>query len=348
MATICIPKEIKDGEWRVSLAPSEVAALVKNGHEVYVETMAGRASGFLDGTYEDAGAVVEYGAHIYKGNALIIKVKELDPCEFPRVKPRSAIMLFAHFGTYQRQKEFFDNASAKGITAIPYEDITIHGRTPILAVMSKCAGEVAAHIACEYLRYNHIRPGITVSGWDYGGPGILPSDAVVSIIGAGNAGWSAKDVLAPLVSEIHLFDIIHKRMPSYPHVLVHHAAENAYALHLPHSDVIICAAIGKRHTPKIITDEQVAYLKENTLIIDIAIDEGGNCAFSRPTTHKDPIFIYKGIRVYAVPNIPGAIPRSATPRLSKVLFPFVERAAELMDKNKRAVSTEEVTQSFLE
>ncbi|MBI3274231.1 MAG: hypothetical protein HYZ69_03740, partial [Candidatus Colwellbacteria bacterium] len=224
----------------------------------------------------------------------------------------------------------------KGVVAIPYEDLIIRGRAPVLTVMSKCAGELAAHIGCEYLRC------------DRGGPGLLPSDAVVSIIGAGNAGWSAKDILALLVSEINMFDIQHKRVPSHPHVYIHEAANNVYARILPHADIIICAAIGGKRTPKIITDEHVTYLKEKTLIIDIAIDEGGNCTFSKPTTHENPIFIYKGVRVYAVPNMPGAVPRSATPRLSKVLLPFVERAAELMDKEKKAISAKEITQSFLE
>lgn len=336
MAIICVPRETKEGEGRVSLAPTEVAALMKRGHTVYVETMAGNASGFSDSDYGNAGARVVPGADIFKANALVVKVKELDRREFLLVKPGSTIMLFAHFAGDPWQRELFERKRDEGVIAIPYEDVIIRGRAPILTVMSRIAGELAAYIGCEYLRC------------DRGGPGLLPSDVVVSIIGAGNAGWSAKDALAPIVHEIHLFDIHHKHIPSYPHVLVHQAADNAYALHLPHSDIIICAAIGGKRAPKIITDEHVKYMKEKTLIIDVAIDEGGNCAFSKPTTHENPIFIHRGIRVYAVPNMPGAVPRSATPRMSRVLLPFVERAAEIMDKEKRAVSTEEVVHSFLQ
>lgn len=333
---ICIPKETKIGERRVSLAPPEIENLARREHTIYVENSAGIESGYSDASYRDCGAHLVPLSQIFRENSLMVKVKELDLSEFPRVQKGMCVMLFAHFHGNPKQKQFFDSKKIEGISAIPFEELKIAGSSPILREMSICAGELAAHVACEYVRA------------EKKGVGVLPSDASAMIFGAGTAGWRAMEVLSKLVREIHLFDLRHKKYPRAHNVYIHESADNVIIPLLPHADMIICAALFPGlPAPKVVRKDYVPLMKKGAIIVDISIDEGGNCEFSRPTTFTEPVFTYeKKVQVYAVPNMPGSVPRSATPRLSRALLPFVERVAQMIDEGRMPASAEEIVKNM--
>lgn len=326
MASLCIPKEVKSGEGRVALIPSDSATIRNAGHHIYIEEGAGMASGFSDADYCVAGAEIVSHETIWRKGTIVAKVKELQDHELELVKPNTTIFLFAHFRRNKPLECFFDAAETRNIYAIPYEDLRGIGRKSLpLYEMSVCAGELAAFIGCEYMRC------------DRGGPGLLPSDMRVQILGMGTVGTFAYRKLYALgILDFYTHD--HWRDRGMFSNDLKTVAEFAVQ-----ADLVICAAVDPFFgPPKLITREVAQDMKKHALIIDIAIDEGGNCEFSKPTTPENPIFtLPNGVRVYALPNLPGMVPRSSSPRLSKAILPYILSALELK-KARRKISTEKI------
>lgn len=330
MATVRIPKEMRPQEGRVALIPRDVRYLTEVGHTVLVENSAGVLSGYADQKYIDAGAQIVSPAEIWVPDTFILKVKELQASEFDRVMPGTVIMLFPHFGGDQTQRKFFEAGQARKIFAIPHESLCINGASPVLAAMSRCAGEIAVHIACENLRT------------DRGGPGILPSDATALVLGMGHVGSRTIEILAPMVHTVHVHDVNFDEMPSCQNVLPHDARSETITEFIQQVEIIISAAVNKWGAPKLITREMRALMRPNTVIIDVPIDEGGNCEFSHPTEKVEilpgtPPILYCGIS-----NLPGRTPRSASHRFSAAVLPFVETALTLIDHGIRPTSPQTI------
>ncbi|MBI2056583.1 MAG: hypothetical protein HYT37_04395 [Candidatus Sungbacteria bacterium] len=326
MGTLCIPKETKVGEGRVALIPQDVAIVHESGHRVYVEADAGKASGFSNADYYAAGAKITAPRNAWQKNTIVAKVKELQDNEFSLIQSNTVIFLFAHFGGNLAQENFFNAAEIRRIQAVPYEDLRDRsGRSPVLREMSMIAGELAAHIGCEYMRRDH------------GGPGLLPQDMAVQILGAGNAGMRAEHVLRSLgVKTIYQHD-------RYSRPSCFDASRKTIAELSKKADLLICCAFDRLFgAPKIITHAMAQGMRKSALIVDVAIDEGGNCDFSKATTPAHPIFpLSNGVRIYALPNLPGMVPRSSSPRLSNAALPYILAALELK-KMRRKISIETI------
>lgn len=321
MATLCIPKETKSGEGRVALIPKDIATIHNAGHHIYIEEGAGMASGFSDTDYHVAGAKIASHETIWRGGTIVAKVKELQDHEFGLVQPNTVVFLFAHFRGNKPQECFFETAAKRNIIAIPYEDLHGIGEISLpLYEMSVCAGELAALIGCEYMRC------------DRGGPGLLPSDMKVQILGMGTVGTFAYRTLRNIgVQNFYT----HDRLPSRGMFTNDLKTIAQFAVQ---ADLVICAAVDPFFgSPKLITREVAWEMKKHALIIDVAIDEGGNCEFSQPTTSEHPIFSMPegGPRVLALPNLPGIVPRSSSPSLSSAALPHILSALELKKTRRK-------------
>lgn len=330
MAILCIPRETKAGEGRVILTPEDVATIHNHGHKIYIEQNAGRESGYSDVYYHAAGAKISSPEAIWRENTIVAKVKELQDFEFHFIKPRTTIFLFAHLKGNKAQQAFFDAAETRHVQAIPYEDIRDYaGRKPILREMSIIAGELAAYIGCEHMRKDH------------GGPGLLPKDLKVQILGAGNAGMAAEHTLRMLgVRTIYQHDRYNK--PGCFDNKQQTIADISKKVNL-----LICAAFDPIFgAPKLVSHKTVQDMKQDAFIVDIAIDEGGNCEDSKPTTPENPIYaLPNGVRIYALPNLPGMVPRSSSPRLSKSVLPYILTALEFK-KTRRRISLESIKKTI--
>lgn len=336
MARLRISKEIKAGEGRIALIPKDVARLVAKGHKVVVECGAGELSGFGDADYQEVGAAIDWESGWVKGE-VVVKVKELQTQEMRNVADDTTVLMFAHWRGNPGLKEFFDQTAKRGVVAIPYEELVINDSYPILSSMSLCAGEIAAHLTCEYLRT------------DRQGPGILPSDAVLQILGAGTLGRRAMEVLQNIVKEVHIHDIHFKRVPNHPRVYPHASNPETIKEFLKRADAVICAALRKEGAPKLLDLGSLDLMKPNSFVLDAAIDEGGNFAHAAALnlTPLHPVYALgnKGVRIYAVSNMPGMVPRSSTPRLSQALYPFVETLLNFADKGIRITSAKDLVRA---
>jgi len=304
---IGVPKEIKIREGRVGLTPQAVAILIEKGHKVFVEANAGVLSGFGDADYEKAGALI-VPREIAWGADIVVKVKEPLVSEYDFMQYGQIVYTFFHFPDNPELKKV---VREKGVLAMPYENIEVAVGNkilrPILAAMSRVAAEIAVDVGAHYLRNPN------------GGSGILLQDAISVVIGyRGIAGDRA-------------FGRLHLRTHNYGGLVIGFDRDEKVVMGLDlagwlkQADLVICCA-AKRNTaaPKIITRGMVKTMRPGSVIIDIAIDEGGCCETSiKKTTHEDPIFVEEGVIHYCVANMPGAVPRSSTPALVQASLPFL-------------------------
>ncbi|KKU15429.1 hypothetical protein A3A20_01935 [Candidatus Wolfebacteria bacterium RIFCSPLOWO2_01_FULL_45_19] len=298
---IGVPKELKAFEGRAGLDPLGVLALIRENRIVLVENSAGALAGFSDEEYIKAGANICSRKKLWESAELIVKVKEPLPEEYPFFRNGLTIMAFFHFSANSELKE---KCASAGINAIPYEEIqTSNGEKPILKAMSVIAGEVAVDMAVQYLRT------------EYGRRGILMSDAVVTIIGAlGNVGSRAHSLLKNRAKRIYILDNRGAR-PATPENIVEAISK---------SDIVIGAAVNKAGgAPHLITRDMVKRMRPGSVLIDVAIDEGGISETSRPTTYANPYYFDEGVIHVCVANLPGGVPRSATPRLVNESLPYI-------------------------
>jgi alanine dehydrogenase len=320
-----VPKEIKEQEHRVAVLPSVVYQLTKLGHEVYVEKNAGSGAGFPDEEYAQAGAVLlDNHDDIFHEAALVVKVKEPLPSEYSLLRKGQILFTYLHLAANRTLTEALIQS---GVTAIACETVEINRHLPLLEPMSEIAGRMSIIVGGYFLAKHSGGKGVLLGGV----PGVLPGNVVV--IGGGTSGINAARMATGLGAEVTILEVDVERM-RFLDITMHTAhtlySSQAHLLEiLPRTDVLIGAVLvpGAR-APRLITREMLRFMKPGSVLVDIAIDQGGCCETSRPTTHHDPIFIEEGITHYCVANMPGAYARTATQALTNVTARFVEFLAE--------------------
>jgi alanine dehydrogenase len=320
---IGIPREIKNNENRVALTPSGVLALKRDGHRVLIETTAGIGSGLTDQDYAAMGAeIVETGKAVYHEADMILKVKEPLPPELGLMRDHQIVFTFLHLA---REKELTEVLLAKKITGIAYETIQLDdGSLPLLIPMSEIAGKMAVQIGAHYLEETQGGSGMLLGGV----PGVTAGEVV--IIGAGTAGASAARVAMGMGAQVTLLDVNIDRLRYFDELYngrVKTVTSNSYniARCLKKADLLIGAVlVPGAKAPLLVSEEMVKEMKPGSVIIDIAIDQGGCIAtIDRVTTHSKPIYFKHGVVHYSVGNIPGAVPNTATAALTNVTLPFI-------------------------
>jgi len=328
---IGIPKEIKIKEYRVGMIPSGVRLLVEGGHKVYIQKDAGEKSGFSNNEYKQAGAVIlEDVKEIFEICEMIVKVKEPQPEEYDLLKPGQILFTFLHLAPNKKLTEML---LEKKVTAIAYETVEDNGRLPLLEPMSQIAGKVAPMVASYFLSMHNKGMGVLIGG----STGILPSK--VLIIGSGNVAKNAAKIASGMGADVIIMGRNPHSMAEVEDLMPTNVAtfySNTYNLEkiLPTVDIVICAVyITGEKTPQLITRKMLSYCKKGTVLVDVAIDQGGCIETSRPTTHDDPVFEVDGVLHYCVANIPGDYPLTATQALSNATIPYVKKIADMGWKN---------------
>jgi alanine dehydrogenase len=326
-----VPKEIKDSEYRVGLVPSAARELIAHGHAVIVERSAGVGAGLGDADYEAAGAKIAPGAdEVYARADLIVKVKEPLAVERKRLRPGQLLFTYLHLAADPEQAR---DLIASGVIAIAYETVTSpQGALPLLMPMSEVAGRMAPHVGARCLEKANGGRGVLLGGV----PGVPPADVVV--LGAGVAGSHAALIAAGMGATVTVVDRnpdALRRISSQLGTRVRTVFSTADAIEMlcRRADLVIGSVlIPGAAAPKLITAQTVKAMKSGAVIVDIAIDQGGCAATSRPTTHSAPTFIVDEVVHYCVTNMPGAVARTSTFALNNVTLPFV---LTLADKGAR-------------
>jgi alanine dehydrogenase len=332
-----VPKEIKDNEYRVGLVPSTIVELAARGHEVLVESAAGLGAGVSDDDYRAAGASIVADADaVFERAELIVKVKE--PLTAERRKLRRGQMLFTylHLAPDPEQAKALMDA---GVVAIAYETVTDpRGRLPLLAPMSEVAGRMAAQVGAQYLERPHGGRGVLLGGV----PGVVPAEVLV--IGAGSVGGNAALIASGMGADV---TVTATRPQSLRQIAMQFggrvrtvaSTRDVIAALCRRADLVIAAAlVPGADAPKLITAATVSAMRPGAVIVDVAIDQGGNAETSRPTTHSEPTFVVEGVVHYCVANMPGAVPRTSTFALNNATRPFV---LALADKGLKALADDE-------
>lgn len=321
---IGIPKETKNNENRVGLPPSGVSVLVDDGHKVYVECDAGMGSQFTDEDYEEAGATIVNSADKAWNVELVIKVKEPQENEYKYLTEDLILFTYLHLANEPKlAKVLVDNK----VTAIGYETVQLTDNSlPLLTPMSEIAGRMSTQIGAQFLQKFYGGKGILLGGV----PGVKKGR--VTIIGGGVAGTEAAKIAIGLLAEVTILDLDPKRLKELSELfgnevqtLISNKVNIANSVET--SDLVIGAVlIPGAATPKLVTEEMIESMDDGGVVIDIAIDQGGLFETTdRITTHDDPTYIKHGIVHYAVANIPGAVPRTATVALSNVTLRYIQK-----------------------
>ncbi|MDX8409208.1 MAG: alanine dehydrogenase [Mariprofundales bacterium] len=327
---IGVPKEIKNGEHRVALTPEGAATLIAHGHTVLVQHDSGRGCGYNDATYADAGAqLVTPSAEAWAAD-LIIKVKEPLPAEYRYLQSDVAIFTYLHLAACPELTKALQHAHC---TALGYETVQEDtGALPLLAPMSRIAGRVAAQMAARYLQSENSTP--------HPGLGILPGGikgsepAQVLILGGGNAGTHAAQAAIGLGARVTLLDTDAQRLAQLQHqfaddIALEICTPAQIKRLLPQSHIVIGAAlIPGAHAPQLLGEVDIATMMEGSVLIDIAIDQGGISATSHPTSYADPIYTQCGVIHCCLPNLPSAVARTATQALTHATLPWILRLAD--------------------
>lgn len=325
---IGIPKEIKPDEYRVSLLPVGAHLLVEDGHQVWVETQAGRGSGYHDEEYLAAGAkIVDSAETIFDECELVVKVKEPQTEELEKLPATQIIFGYFHFASSQFLTK---TCIQKNITALAYETLTdIHGQLPLLKPMSEVAGKMSIQEGAKCLEKPMMGRGILLGGV----AGVAPAN--VLILGAGVVGSNAARVAAGLGANVIVMDIDIEKLRHLDEVMPDnvttiysdpHAVEQ-FALQ---ADLIIGALLipGAR-APRLINRELLKQMKRGAVLVDVSIDQGGCFETSKPTTHHDPVYVIDDIVHYCVTNIPGAVSRTSSQALCNATLPYIHKLSNL-------------------
>ena len=323
-----IPKEIKNNENRVGMTPAGAAELVRRGHEVSVQHTAGEGSGFADDEYVKAGArILPTIEAVYRECDMIVKVKEPIEPEYELVRPGQLLFTYFHFAC---EKELTEAMLKSGAVCLAYETVQLpNGSLPLLQPMSEVAGRMATLNGAYYLQKTKGGKGKLISGV----PGVSP--AKVLVLGGGVVGEAAALMAAGLGADVTIADISLPRLrqldietPANVHTL--YSSEHNIRKMLPTVDIIVGSVLvpGDK-TPHLITKEMLKLMEPGTVLVDVAIDQGGCFETSRPTTHSDPVYIEEGIVHYCVANIPGAVPNTSTLALTNATLRY---AIALADK----------------
>ena len=328
MCKVGVPKEIKNNENRVGMTPSGVAELVRRGHQVFVQHTAGEGSGFSDEQYKAVGAqILPTIEDVYAEADMIVKVKEpIDP-EYPLVRKGQVVFTYFHFAC---EEELTHSMLKSGATCIAYETVELDNRSlPLLIPMSEVAGRMAAQNGAYYLQKTKGGKGKLMAGV----PGVKP--AKVLVLGGGTVGEAAARIAAGMGADVTITDVSLPRLkqlaaelPANVHTL--YSSEHNIRQELPTVDVVIGSVLIPGDTaPKLITKDMLSLMEKGTVLVDVAIDQGGCFETSHPTTHSEPVYDIDGIIHYAVANIPGAVPNTSTIALTNATLRY---AVALADK----------------
>ena len=322
-----VPKEIKNNENRVGMTPSGVAELIKRGHTVFVQHTAGEGSGFCDEQYQKAGAqILPAIEDVYREADMIVKVKEPIEPEYPLVRKGQVVFTYFHFACEQ---ELTEAMMKSGAVCIAYETVERDDRSlPLLIPMSEVAGRMATQNGAYYLQKTKGGKGKLMAGV----PGVRP--ARVLVLGGGTVGEAAARIAAGMGAEVTITDVSLPRlkqlaaeMPANVHTL--YSSEHNIRQELPTTDVVIGSVlIPGDAAPKLITKDMLSLMEKGTVLVDVAIDQGGCFETSHPTTHSDPVYMVDGIVHYAVANIPGAVPHTSTIALTNATLRYVIALAD--------------------
>ncbi len=323
-----IPKEIKQGESRVGMTPAGVSELVKHGHTVYVQHTAGDGSGFPDKEYEEAGAsILPTMEEVYAAADMIVKVKEPIAPEYPLIRKDQIVFTYFHFAC---ERELTDAMLKSGAVCIAYETVQKADRSlPLLIPMSEVAGRMATLNGAYYLQKTKGGKGKLISGV----PGVEP--ARVLVLGGGTVGEAAARMAAGLGASVIITDINLPRLRQLgmelpPNVHTVYSTEHNIRKLLPTVDVVVGSVlIPGAKCPHLITRDMLQLMEPGTVLVDVAIDQGGCFETSRPTTHEDPVYTIDGIIHYCVANIPGAVSHTSTLALTNATLRY---ALALADK----------------
>ena len=316
-----VPREVKDHEYRVALTPAGAHALIDAGHEVLIEAGAGTGSGIEDSEYSAAGAQIAPDAEsVWSASEMILKVKEPVKQEFDLLRDQQVLFTYLHLAPLP---ELTNVLLEKRITGIAYETVRDgRGYLPLLTPMSEVAGRMAVQVGSYYMQRPYGGRGTLLSGV----PGVPPGDVV--IIGGGIVGLNAAKLAHGLGSRVTVLDTSIDRLRYLDdifHGQVKTLASNALnlAAATARSDLLIGAVlIPGASAPKLVTRQTLTTMKNGSVIVDVAVDQGGCVETSRPTTHSDPTFVVEGVVHYCVANMPGAVPRTSTFALSNVTLPY--------------------------
>jgi alanine dehydrogenase len=319
------PREIKAQECRVALLPSAAYQLTRRNHTVLIEKGAGEGSGYSDDEYRVAGAeIVLTLEEIFERADMIVKVKEPLPSEFRLLRPGQILFTYLHLAA---NKPLTEALAKSRCTAIAYETVEVNRRLPLLEPMSEIAGRMSVLVGGNYLAKHHGGKGVLLGGV----PGVLPGRVVV--LGGGTSGVNAARMGTGLGADVTILEVDVERM-RFLDITLHTAhtlySNEAHILEmLPDVDLLIGAVLvpGAR-APKLITREMLKVMKPGSVLVDIAIDQGGCAETSRPTTHDNPTYEEEDVIHYCVANMPGAYARTATQALTNVTYRYVEAIAD--------------------
>jgi alanine dehydrogenase len=325
---VAVPREIKRDEYRVGMLPVGAEELTLAGHQVLVEAGAGLGSGLADQDYQQAGAEIVAGpGEIYARGEMIVKVKEPQPAELTKLRPGQIVFTYFHFAA---DRGLTEAILRSGATAVAYETLRDeHGRLPLLTPMSEVAGRMSIQEGAKYLERPQMGRGILLGGV----PGVQP--AQITILGGGTVGANAAKVAAGFGASVAILDVSVDRlrylddiMP--PNVTTLFSDRHTIRQQLRSADLVIGSVLvpGAR-APRLIEREDLALMKPGSVIIDVAIDQGGCVATSHPTTHSDPTFIVDDVVHYCVTNMPGAVGRTSTFALCNVTLPWAMKIVRL-------------------
>ncbi len=314
-------KELKNHEYRVGLTPDNVMAYVADGHTVYVETHAGEGAGFTDEMYKEAGAIImDTPAEVFAIADMIVKVKEPEKCEWDYFREGQILYTYLHLAP---NPELTEELMKKGVKAVAFETITdAQGNLPCLRPMSQIAGKLSIQEGAKYLERSFEGRGMLLGGV----PGV--ERGKITIIGAGIAGLNAAKVAVGIGAQVTILDVNLDRL-AYIEDIFGNAVTTLYSTEanirkcLAEADLVIGSVlIPGAKTPKLVRKEHLKLMKKGSVIVDIAIDQGGCCESSHVTTHANPIYVEEGVVHYCVGNMPGAVPYTSTIALANTTLKY--------------------------
>jgi alanine dehydrogenase len=323
---IGVPKEIKSNEYRVGLTPASVRELAAAGHDVMVESGAGLGIDFSDADYVTAGAsILPTASEVFAAAEMIVKVKEPQMSEIAMLKPQHILFTYLHLAADRPQAE---GLMKSGATCIAYETVTSpKGGLPLLKPMSEVAGRMSVQVGAHFLEKEQGGRGVLLGGV----PGVPP--AKVAILGGGVAGVSAAQMAVGLRADVTIYDIDNDRLAQLDTIFgsqlkTAYASRAAIAEAVDNAHLVIGAVLVPGDAaPKLVTRDMLKTMKRGSVMVDIAIDQGGCFETSHPTTHEDPVFTIDGVIHYCVANMPGAVARTSATALNNATLPFALRLA---------------------
>ena len=323
---IGVPKEIKNNEFRVAITPAGVREFASHGHSVFIESGAGLGSAITDEDYKKVGGSILANAdEVWDKSELILKVKEPIAAEYKRMRKGQALFTYLHLAA---SKECTDALIESGITAIAYETVEVSGALPLLAPMSEVAGRMAAQVGAAALQRSNGGRGVLLGGV----PGVRPGRVLV--LGGGIAGLAAATIAHGMRADVTVVDLNQKRLGEIDQIFngtIKTLMSSAHAIEEEalQADLIIGAVlIHGAKAPKLISNDLVKRMKAGSVLVDIAMDQGGCFADSRPTTHAEPTFKVHDSIFYCVANMPGAVPFTSTYALSNATLKYAIALAD--------------------